>query len=105
MIESLCCVLISNLGNTLPVDGVVVQSNELKMDESPLTGESDLVHNAVDKDPMLLSGTRVMEGPRRMLVTAVDINSQTGIIMGLLGATEVDKAAKKKKKAPGTFLI
>ncbi len=36
--------------------GVVIQSNDLKIDESSLTGESDHVKKTVDKDPMLLSG-------------------------------------------------
>uniref|UniRef100_A0A8C6TSE8 Calcium-transporting ATPase n=1 Tax=Neogobius melanostomus TaxID=47308 RepID=A0A8C6TSE8_9GOBI len=67
-------------GDLLPTDGILVQGNDLKIDESSLTGESDHVRKSVDKDPMLLSGTHVMEGSGRMLVTAVGVNSQTGII-------------------------
>uniref|UniRef100_A0A671T2G0 Calcium-transporting ATPase n=1 Tax=Sinocyclocheilus anshuiensis TaxID=1608454 RepID=A0A671T2G0_9TELE len=72
-------------GDLLPADGVLIQSNVLKIDESSLTGESDHVKKTVDKDPMLLSGTHVMEGSGKMLVTAVGVNSQTGIIFTLLG--------------------
>ena len=43
-------------GDLLPADGVVIQSNDLKVDESSLTGESDLVKKGCDRDPMLLSG-------------------------------------------------
>ena len=43
-------------GDLLPADGILVQSNDLKIDESSLTGESDHVTKSVDKDPMLLSG-------------------------------------------------
>uniref|UniRef100_A0A914Y020 P-type ATPase A domain-containing protein n=1 Tax=Panagrolaimus superbus TaxID=310955 RepID=A0A914Y020_9BILA len=75
-------------GDLLPTDGVVVQSNDLKIDESSLTGESDLIKKSVENDPILLSGTNIMEGSGRMLVTAVGIHSQTGIIMTLLGAVE-----------------
>jgi Ca2+ transporting ATPase len=39
-----------------------------------------------------------MEGGAKMLVTAVGLNSQTGIIMSLLGATEEKKKEKKKNK-------
>ncbi|XP_010790702.1 plasma membrane calcium-transporting ATPase 2-like [Notothenia coriiceps] len=42
-------------GDLLPADGVLVQANDLKIDESSLTGESDHVSKSVDKDPMLLS--------------------------------------------------
>lgn len=43
-------------GDLLPADGVLIQGNDLKIDESSLTGESDHVRKAADKDPMLLSG-------------------------------------------------
>ncbi|TRY56127.1 hypothetical protein DNTS_015252 [Danionella cerebrum] len=72
-------------GDLLPADGVLIQGNDLKIDESSLTGESDHVKKTLDKDPILLSGTHVMEGSGKMLVTAVGVNSQTGIIFTLLG--------------------
>uniref|UniRef100_A0A674CXF8 Calcium-transporting ATPase n=1 Tax=Salmo trutta TaxID=8032 RepID=A0A674CXF8_SALTR len=91
-------------GDLLPSDGILIQGNDLKIDESSLTGESDHVKKTLDRDPMLLSGTHVMEGSGKMLVTAVGENSQTGIIFALLGASEEDdddeeeKEAKKKEK-------
>lgn len=53
-------------GDLLPTDGILVQGNDLKIDESSLTGESDHVRKSVDKDPMLLSGlsTRRRAGGR-----------------------------------------
>lgn len=49
------------------------------------------------------SGTHVMEGSGKMVVTAVGVNSQTGIIFTLLGAGEdadsdEEKAEKEKRK-------
>ncbi|XP_067090048.1 plasma membrane calcium-transporting ATPase 4 isoform X1 [Osmerus mordax] len=92
-------------GDLLPADGVLIQGNDLKIDESSLTGESDHVKKTLDRDPMLLSGTHVMEGSGKMLVTAVGVNSQTGIIFTLLGASgdddeddEEEKAEKERKK-------
>uniref|UniRef100_A0A8C1MZZ0 Calcium-transporting ATPase n=1 Tax=Cyprinus carpio TaxID=7962 RepID=A0A8C1MZZ0_CYPCA len=92
-------------GDLLPADGVLIQGNDLKIDESSLTGESDHVSKSIDKDPMLLSGTHVMEGSGKMLVTAVGVNSQTGIIFTLLGAGEVEEEKKdcKKGKQDGTL--
>ena len=40
----------------LPADGVLIQSNDLKVDESSLTGESDLVKKDQNRDVFLLSG-------------------------------------------------
>uniref|UniRef100_A0A8C7L711 Calcium-transporting ATPase n=1 Tax=Oncorhynchus kisutch TaxID=8019 RepID=A0A8C7L711_ONCKI len=91
-------------GDLLPSDGILIQGNDLKIDESSLTGESDHVKKTLERDPMLLSGTHVMEGSGKMLVTAVGENSQTGIIFALLGASEEDdddeeeKEAKKKER-------
>ncbi|KAF0034473.1 hypothetical protein F2P81_012231 [Scophthalmus maximus] len=86
-------------GDLLPADGVLIQGNDLKIDESSLTGESDHVKKAADRDPMLLSGTHVMEGSGRMVVTAVGVNSQTGIIFTLLGANTEEEEKKEKKVA------
>ncbi|XP_023275741.1 plasma membrane calcium-transporting ATPase 1-like [Seriola lalandi dorsalis] len=91
-------------GDLLPADGILIQSNDLRIDESSLTGESDHVKKSVNEDPMMLSGTHVMEGSGKMVVTAVGVNSQTGIIFTLLGAGEEsgsdseEKAEKEKKK-------
>jgi len=43
-------------GDLLPADGVLIQSNDLKIDESSLTGESDHVKKGESFDPMVLSG-------------------------------------------------
>merc|ERR1711892_1447813 len=87
-------------GDLLPADGLVMQSNDLKVDESSLTGESDQVSKGSASDPMVLSGTHVMEGSGKVLVTAVGVNSQAGIIFTLLGAAaeEVEDMEKKKRK-------
>uniref|UniRef100_A0AAQ6A2M3 Calcium-transporting ATPase n=1 Tax=Amphiprion ocellaris TaxID=80972 RepID=A0AAQ6A2M3_AMPOC len=85
-------------GDLLPADGVLIQGNDLKIDESSLTGESDHVKKTQEKDPMLLSGTHVMEGSGKMVVTAVGVNSQTGIIFTLLGGGEDDDDDEEEKK-------
>ncbi|XP_056877739.1 plasma membrane calcium-transporting ATPase 1a isoform X2 [Takifugu flavidus] len=85
-------------GDLLPADGVLLQGNDLKIDESSLTGESDHVRKTQEKDPMLLSGTHVMEGSGKMVVTAVGVNSQTGIIFTLLGSAEEDDDEEEEKK-------
>uniref|UniRef100_A0A8C2L4S0 Calcium-transporting ATPase n=1 Tax=Cyprinus carpio TaxID=7962 RepID=A0A8C2L4S0_CYPCA len=83
-------------GDLLPADGVLIQGNDLKIDESSLTGESDHVKKSMEKDPLLLSGTHVMEGSGKMVVSAVGVNSQTGIIFTLLGQ---DGSVENRKKA------
>ncbi|XP_040357817.1 plasma membrane calcium-transporting ATPase 2 isoform X7 [Ixodes scapularis] len=85
-------------GDLLPADGIIIQSNDLKIDESTLTGESDHVKKGENIDPMLFSGTHVMEGSGKVLVSAVGVNSQAGIILTLLGAAHTENKEQKKKK-------
>ncbi|XP_055314472.1 plasma membrane calcium-transporting ATPase 2 isoform X6 [Sitodiplosis mosellana] len=84
-------------GDLLPADGILIQSNDLKVDESSLTGESDHVKKGTDYDPMVLSGTHVMEGSGKIVVTAVGVNSQAGIIFTLLGAAVDQQEAEIRK--------
>lgn len=42
-----------------------------------------------------------MEGSGRMVVTAVGVNSQAGIIFTLLGAAQTEDDAQKKQKKKG----
>ncbi|EQC29307.1 hypothetical protein SDRG_12976 [Saprolegnia diclina VS20] len=79
-----------DVGDILSADGIVFEASELKVDESAMTGESVLI----DKHPMgltpfVLSGTKVMQGMGKMLVLAVGVSSQAGMISALLvgGAT------------------
>lgn len=44
-----------------------------------------------------------MEGSGRMVVTAVGINSQAGIIFALLGAAQSEDDAQKKQMKKGLF--
>ena len=54
-----------------------------RVDESQLTGEADDVVKDATSDPLLLSGSKVLEGNGRALVIAVGPNSQAGIIASL----------------------
>ena len=64
----------------------------MKVDESSLTGEAALVKKHIDSDPMLYAGTQVMEGEGTMLVTAVGVHSQQGMIFKLMMAQKEDDA-------------
>lgn len=48
----------------------------------------------------MCSGTYVMEGSGKMVVTAVGVSSQAGIIYTLLGATEEKKVDESKALKP-----
>jgi Ca2+ transporting ATPase len=88
-----------DLGDILPADGIVFDEKELKLDESAMTGESDLLVKNKE-NPFLLSGTRVMEGLGKMLVTCVGENSQAGIIKKLIIGKQGQKKKQEQPAAP-----
>ena len=49
-------ICIVKYGDLVPADGILLQCNDLKVDESAITGESELIKKGVDDDPILLSG-------------------------------------------------
>ena len=65
-----------------------------RLDESHLTGEAEDVLKDERAAPMLLSGSKVLEGYGRMVVTAVGTSSQQGIINKLVSG-EGDKGGQE----------
>jgi E1-E2 ATPase len=62
----------------------------LRVDESNLTGESEDVTKDALVAPMLLSGSKVLGGVGRMVVTAVGSNSQQGVISNMVAGVGED---------------
>ncbi|RQM20484.1 hypothetical protein B5M09_011530 [Aphanomyces astaci] len=84
-----------DLGDIIPADGLVFDESDLSLDESAMTGESDLLKKNRRLAPFLLSGTKVMEGVGKMLVICVGENSQAGIISKLImGKGKAPKASQ-----------
>ncbi|GAA6028517.1 hypothetical protein JCM8097_007260 [Rhodosporidiobolus ruineniae] len=86
-------------GEIIPVDGIYLSGHNVRCDESGATGESDAVRKAsyeeLANDPhgktdcFLISGSKVIEGVGRYVVTSVGRNSFHGkIMMSLQGDTE-----------------
>ncbi|CAD5219453.1 unnamed protein product [Bursaphelenchus xylophilus] len=61
-------------GDRLPVDGVLLQAWDLRVDETNLNKHLDkqiVLRKSRDQDPLLFAGTQVVEGNAKVLVTAV----------------------------------
>jgi Ca2+ transporting ATPase len=72
-------------GDALPADGIVVQSFNMKLNQSNVTGEPDLVAKEVHKEgvssksnPFLIADSTCAEGSGSMLVVAVGEYSTAG---------------------------
>lgn len=83
-------------GDSVPADGILIDSHGIRCDESSATGESDAmkktggqeVWNRIEEgtatsklDPFIISGSKVLEGVGTYLVTSVGVNSSFGKVM------------------------
>lgn len=84
-------------GDELYADGIIVEASGLTTNEAALTGESDDVKKNTTAMPFVYSGTQVMDGVGKMIVTAVGQYSEAGIIHMLI----TGQAKKKKSKGEG----
>lgn len=70
----------------MTVDSILIEGSELLMDESTITGESEMIQkvpaidndNAVNASPFIISGSKVMDGSGKVLVCAVGVDTQIG---------------------------
>ncbi|GKV48369.1 hypothetical protein SLEP1_g55193 [Rubroshorea leprosula] len=69
------------IGDQVPADGLFLYEHSLQIGESSMTGESDHVEVNSKKNPFLISGTKVVDGDARMLVTSVGMNTTWGQMM------------------------
>mmetsp|Transcript_17024 Transcript_17024/g.41157 ORF Transcript_17024/g.41157 Transcript_17024/m.41157 type:complete len:1059 (+) Transcript_17024:191-3367(+) len=82
-------------GAKIPADGILIKGNDLKVDESSLTGESDAIRKTAEK-PFMLSGCTVTEGDGTFLVTAVGKQSEWGKILTELDTEREDTPLQVK---------
>ena len=92
-------------GDRIPADGRLIEVNQLKVDHSPLTGESepqlrklDCTHdNLLESRNMVFSGTLVQSGNGKALVYATGMHTQIGRIVQLTKETnQVETPIRKE---------
>ena len=87
-----------------PADCVIVSTGdcvEVAVDESHLTGESDDVRKTSAGAPVLLGGSKVLEGQCEALAIAVGANSQAGLVTAMVRGQDGKSAPGDGKSAPG----
>lgn len=72
-----------NPGDRVPADGVLIKGFGVRVDESSMTGESKTAKKEPNT-PFLISGTQISEGNLTMLIIAVGMNSEWGIVYSKL---------------------
>lgn len=91
-------VIVLAAGDIVPADARVLEAVQLQAAEAALTGESSPVSKSVEPSPagaapgdrsaMVHSGTVIVTGRGRAVVTATGLDTEVGRIADLLGSTE-----------------
>ena len=97
-------IIILDEGDKVPADGIIIYSQSLGINESILTGESDIVYKRQKKDEenhfklnMCYSGTNVINGMGIIKVTAVGVNTEIGHIGSSLDSIKEEKTPLEKQ--------
>ena len=100
-------IVVLNSGDKVPADLRIIKSKDLRVEESPLTGESEEVEkqpDTVDKDAVLgdrhnmgFSGTTVTFGQASGVVFATGENTEIGKITGMISEVEETRTPLMQK--------
>jgi Ca2+-transporting ATPase len=95
-------IVLLEMGDEVPADGRVIKANELYIDQSLMTGESEPVRKAArpleddaegfDQPGCVYRGTQVMDGVGQMIVASVGDATEIGKIARHLNASEEETA-------------
>ena len=98
--------IVVEAGDNIPADAVLLESKRLEVDESILTGESDLVFKEASQDNLLYMGTSILKGYGRAKVVKTGMKTQMGKIAGMLGNVSHEQTPLQKKlDQMGRFII
>jgi magnesium-transporting ATPase (P-type) len=102
-------IIFITLGDVIPADLLVIESNNIKIDESSLTGESepvaketfeDCITNSFKKNisPIILAGTDCIEGNGKAMVIGVGEKSTKGKIQRMVDNSKDEKTTPLEEK-------
>lgn len=97
-------VVVLRAGDVVPADAVVVESHDLLVDESMLTGESFTVEKSADTSTVFF-GTHVASGTGRVRVTATGLDTRFGTLVAELESRDVTTRFERGLTAFGHMLV
>ena len=108
-------IIVLTSGNKVSADARLIEANNLKINEAPLTGEwlpaqktTEVLSIEVpmaDRDNMVYMGCTVEDGKGKAMVTAIGQNTEMGKIAFLVRETTEEKTPLQKKLAKFSKLV
>ncbi|KAF5785017.1 putative calcium-transporting ATPase [Helianthus annuus] len=98
-------IVVLNIGDQIPADGLFIDGHSLLVDESSMTGESDQIDVNAVTNPFLISGTKVADGHCRMLVLSVGMNTAWGKMMSSIQDDNNEQTPLQSRVNKLTFSI
>ncbi|MCL5023556.1 MAG: cation-transporting P-type ATPase [Nitrospirae bacterium] len=106
-------IIILSEGDKVPADARLIETNELKVNNAPLTGESEpqlRSHNSFDGDiiespNIVFAGTTVLSGSGRAVAFATAMSTQIGRIAQLTSAVETGLSPLQKEIVRATRIV
>ena len=100
-------ILLLEAGDKIPADGRLLEIVDLSIDESILTGESNAVSKSTeilaedssiaDRKNMVFTGTNVVNGRGKAIITSTGINTQFGKLSEMVQTVEKEEIPLKRK--------
>ncbi len=105
-------IILLKAGEKVPADGVIIDDNQVRVDESILTGESREVAKTVSKEiatdkeeHKIFMGTFVVSGNCDVVVTHTGMNTKFGGIAGMVSMAEKDLPLQDKINKISTYMV
>jgi Mg2+-importing ATPase len=92
-------------GDIVPADGRIIAADDFFLNESSLTGESLPLEKSVAENNVIFSGTNVISGFGRFLVTSIGLNTEFGRLASRLAAPDTGNAFETGIKNFGYLII
>ncbi len=92
-------------GDITPADGKIIEANDFYLNESSLTGESLPVEKDVNQNNVVFSGTNVISGFGKFLVTNIGLETEFGKIAQKIIRPVNENAFEKGIKSFGFLII
>jgi Mg2+-importing ATPase len=98
-------IILLSAGDIVPADGKIISADDFFLNEASLTGESLPIEKFANENNVVFSGTNVISGYGRFLVTTIGLETEFGKIAQNIARPESQNAFEKGINSFGVLII